>query len=359
MFCRNCGRELSENAKFCDGCGTAQAASSVLNKKPVTEMTGGKAQMPINEAEKVITKETVKTMSVARPIAKRPIVSAGAVNRKSNGDILRTIAAALCCVFIFMFLLSGAGVLTAREAVSPGNIKDTFDAIDSTLMEDVVEDNGIVEAADPDNNDALIETIVLESTIPDFVEKKMCEYGKYILGGSNPGRIENEEVVKLLVDNENVADYLFSAYNKPYLELRCKRYVKQQIEPHLKDFYFYTSLETARVFLSLWFIVAFAVLTALLIILLIKIKKCKASVLNWLGYTFIAAGGVYLLTFVTRPLITVLLDIKTSTKGVINALFGCLWTEVLLIGGVILVTGVLMVFARKIISRIADKKEKA
>ena len=80
MFCKNCGKELNDNAKFCPHCGVK-----------VT----GEDQTPVNETQTVQAPvyETVETES-AQTAYQEPILG-GSGARRGKGLVFGVIAAAL------------------------------------------------------------------------------------------------------------------------------------------------------------------------------------------------------------------------------------------------------------------------
>lgn len=71
MFCKNCGRELSSDAKFCPACGAAQEPVFTTPAQPVEEKP---AFAPVEEPATIAPEQSAIFSTPADPIAFPPVV---------------------------------------------------------------------------------------------------------------------------------------------------------------------------------------------------------------------------------------------------------------------------------------------
>lgn len=61
MFCKNCGKEIEEDVKFCPECGTNQSKSGSLNIQEDKEFDTNGSEKPLNDANSAQTnKENIE-----------------------------------------------------------------------------------------------------------------------------------------------------------------------------------------------------------------------------------------------------------------------------------------------------------
>lgn len=362
MICKNCGNEISANAKFCGICGTSAKASDTSPEQAITEVLSESIPNQCNTA--VSSVQVVET-----PLAESPVNEQKTsldTSAKNKGGFWNGVLAAVCCFFIFLFLVTDASILTARFAVTPDNIEQISDSLDAKAAENILDEFAFVSTYESGEDESLLEEIFEESSIPDFVTEKVSEYGEYMLGGKRPEEVTRDDVVTLLERNSNVLRLLINgpkysySYVAPaksdlegFFNINIKPLLNILYDGHEVDVFFSVS----RIVLSIWTVIGFALIVLLLAFLLIKTRIKKINSLNWLGYTCIASGAPFILALIAMFIVKLSLPWSfAGTKEILGILLESLGAEVLIIGASLVVSGVLMVVIRAIINKISKKR---
>ncbi len=121
MFCRNCGKENADGAKFCIGCGNnLEAVQSVNNVAPVT---------PTDTQPQVAQSHTVAQTNT-QPQPNAPQSPAPKGNKKKMGIIIGIAAAALALIIaiILIFVLGGKDENKNTDTKDDTKIEETTKA---------------------------------------------------------------------------------------------------------------------------------------------------------------------------------------------------------------------------------------
>ena len=129
MFCKKCGKELEDNVRFCNYCGT-EVGSNVVEFKGAfgdKEPENSESSEPQYKYE-YVSPEQVSQKAVEEPVEKD--VTINIAGHKIKGRLIMKIAAivAAACFFFPMFTVSCAGVNV--ESVSMADL--TFETEDTT-----------------------------------------------------------------------------------------------------------------------------------------------------------------------------------------------------------------------------------
>lgn len=129
MFCKKCGKELEDNVRFCNYCGT-EVGSNVVEFKGAfgdKEPENSESSEPQYKYE-YVSPEQVSQKAVEEPVEKD--VTINIAGHKINGRLIMKIAAivAAACFFFPMFTVSCAGVNVG--SVSMADL--TFETEDTT-----------------------------------------------------------------------------------------------------------------------------------------------------------------------------------------------------------------------------------
>ena len=413
MFCPGCGKILNDNARFCGTCGTpvnnaaAEFVESINSQTEdaviaQSEILVADIQAPItsdNQAPIVPDKQVPEVYDqqasaeqVAEVYTEQPAIasneqlpklfgdpvsevhkepeitvpaeSADDVPEKKGKRVLKGMLASVYCVLIFMFLAIGSGLLTARFVFSSNNIKSIVNEVDSSMADNLLKEH--IAGYDSESNKEVINEVFSESTIPEFIGAKVGAYGDYILGGKKPAEIAYKDIVSLFEENENVAVMFFGFEPGDNRDMRYERYYDVSIKPILEKFYGNEKINNvmgvSRIVLSIWILIGVALIVAALIFVLIRLKLKKGKFLNWLGWTFTVTGALYLVAYVTAVIVRMFLDstgVGTGTKELIGVVLGSIALEVIIIGGVMLLVGILMLVIKKLMSKKAKNEKTA
>lgn len=122
MFCSNCGKQLDENAKFCDGCGAQQGVGNDIN-------SASNQQAPNPQ-------QNVNANYQAAPAASNP----KAKKAPKTKNIIITVAVALCAFIIGKFIIapsmtsdSGYGSTAGNSGSVVSNSGSTVSSTDNTV----------------------------------------------------------------------------------------------------------------------------------------------------------------------------------------------------------------------------------
>ena len=129
MFCKKCGKELEDNVRFCNYCGT-EVGSNVVEFKGAfgdKEPENSESSEPQYKYE-YVSPEQVSQKAVEEPVEKD--VTINIAGHKIKGRLIMKIAAivAAACFFFPMFTVSCAGVNVG--SVSMADL--TFETEDTT-----------------------------------------------------------------------------------------------------------------------------------------------------------------------------------------------------------------------------------
>lgn len=156
MFCTNCGKELSETAKFCTGCGTKVQRDVVAEAAPAVEATPVAEAEPVAEAKPVV--ETAPTVETAIETVQDESIKKGKKEKKakkekvkkekgkkSAGKVVGIIIAIVALLgggagvgwyFYGDTLLSQMNMKKAEECFAASEFEDAFDYYEKALEHD-------------------------------------------------------------------------------------------------------------------------------------------------------------------------------------------------------------------------------
>lgn len=202
MKCINCGRELQDDAKFCDGCGTS--IQTDLNNQQVANNEVLQEQVTINEnvVEKQVN-SSVEPQSDNQNVQNN--ISNGQ-NNKSNKTIFIVIISILIIVVIVLavLLLTGNKGDNNNNNNTNGNIEDVNNTenIDNNNSSSNNNENNIIDNNPIKKTETVQET--KERIISNFDEKWDCT----IIEGQCLITIKNntDEVARVIIQDVNFKD---------------------------------------------------------------------------------------------------------------------------------------------------------
>lgn len=294
MICKKCGKELSENAKFCTSCGekisaevpaevkapaedkaevkapaaeTEPAENPVHNDAQAEEIKPEEIKMPEENAPEV--KIPSQAMSASEPVheeepEKPKKIGAG-----------RFIGAGVIALFAFIFLMLFNVLISARIGFSSDIIHNTAEKLRmETLLDSELEngqtvaeyiysslDHGFKSKTGAQVKD--IREILIECETQDFIAETLSGYAAYIVNGSyteNPSLTtadiadflrENGDIVMAELDSELAAsdyDYLVeNAVGDDFNEYASVTVWSDEIGFSVHSFHFFFSFITIGV----------------------------------------------------------------------------------------------------------------
>ncbi len=151
MFCTNCGKELSDTAKFCTGCGTKVEAKPVVEVTPVVETAPAAEAAPVvvvapvaETAQEEPAKKDKKEKKAKKEKVKKEKVKKEK-NKKSGGKVAAVIitlvvllggGAAAGWYFYGDTLLSQFNMKKAEECFAASEFEDALDYYEKALESD-------------------------------------------------------------------------------------------------------------------------------------------------------------------------------------------------------------------------------
>lgn len=115
MFCSNCGKQLDENAKFCDGCGAQQGAGNDINSASNQQAPNPQQNVNANYQN-----------APAAPNSK-------AKKAPKTKNIIITVAVALCAFIIGKFIIAPSMISDSGSGSASGNSGSTVSSTDNTV----------------------------------------------------------------------------------------------------------------------------------------------------------------------------------------------------------------------------------
>lgn len=121
MFCKNCGTQLDDNAKFCSVCGTSATSDSSAGSRP--ESNRRKPQGPnveaIAEFDRIVARNTKLKRTIAWPIA--AVIALWSLFCFSKGSIDGGVLALGFTLVIFFSCLPKSHLSAAQYKALPGS----------------------------------------------------------------------------------------------------------------------------------------------------------------------------------------------------------------------------------------------
>ena len=343
MYCKNCGEELPEKAKFCLNCGFDLS----IQEEPVEEIENVIAEETVDEVDaslQEIVEEVTSTMEepaveneVPDEITTEPI-------KKEKGNAGRNILSILCAALIFIVAIVTMSVISFRGSITETHLGNILEEID---VREAFEDEMVQDSIFLDLRPSEAEKIYEEGTLKEFIEGKVYECFEYILGGSEPGDIYADDFVELIEENEDII------LEETGVELSESDYESiEEFGENLEDSTKVNEIvKIVRTACSVLVIIVLVLVIALLSFAIFKIRKRKIETLHWIGTTLTLTAIITLIAGVALKIlsgsvffISALVDMVAQLY--ITELFGVLMMN----GFVLLVVGALMIVTYKLIA---------
>ncbi len=148
MFCTNCGKELSETAKFCTGCGTKVQRATEAEAIPVAESTPVTEAAPVAEAAPAgETAPVVEAAPVAENTSEKPDKKEKKEKKAKKEKVKKekgkkSTGKVVAIIIVLVALLGGAGVgwfFYGDTLLSQMNMKKAEECFAADEMEDALE----------------------------------------------------------------------------------------------------------------------------------------------------------------------------------------------------------------------------
>ena len=315
MFCNHCGAQIADNSRFCNLCGKAIPDFSPVQPEP---------ESVVQSDDQPAAQEEIQKVSEESPIQQQPQqytsninIQAPVTNQlpKSKNNFFKNIVSAICCVMIFVLLLSSLALVTARSIVSPDSVEDILEEVD---IKDIVENTPIEEIVH--GLDARqLEKIYHETELEDYIEDVAMDYSKYLLGGRKPDGLDSERIMEIFVDEYYTIAEIHGKPLDSYELYRISEFFSDEdnigfLSP---DVVTTPELETVRTFISYPVIIILFVLALAFGFLLFFVRKYKADSFVWVAVPVILTSIILMISFSASSLFLTLFE--GSDRSVTNA----------------------------------------
>lgn len=280
MFCKMCGREISDDAVCCIYCG---------------RVVGAEAQQTIAQVESTGVKKESKTLKIMLSI--------------------------VLSIVIFLVGFLSLTIITVRESLSGNAIENICSDIDAEV---IAKDSSFVEMVDsfassPINaNKRYLERFIEKSTFFDAVESIANEYAEYLLNGKKPNGITNDDFVDFIYDNEDVIrdELWYTVTSADYIEYRNMNN-EEVFEVFSEDADTPEGLEIAKNVMSKTTVSILIAVVVILAALLFIVRKKKLDTLMWLGVTVCLVAFVFGISWMVGNMLIGSID-NDLTKEIIS-----------------------------------------
>lgn len=328
MICKQCGAQLGEGSKFCTKCGCA------IENQDTIQAVAAEAPAEKKKKEKKVKKEN---------------------------KFVKTLLSVLCCIMIFVLSFATLTLFTVRDSISPEKVESLLDNADIQMLVENSGMNNLIGGMDGKD----IERVYRKTSIKDYVEDIAKDYTDYLLGGKKPKGVKADDVVDLLYENqyeieeilgEGLSDRDFEQTYEFFEEDGAQNLGVLSSEVRTNDV-----LDTTRIIISIYVVIALLALTALFIFLLFKARRYNLNSLVWTSVPLILTSILFGVFASVKPIVLSFLNGLEPIVSEVAALFmSNILGVVLLNSGLVLLTGILLIAAfvitKKIKKSVADKK---
>ena len=381
-FCMKCGGGLDENglcpvcdapapapvAKFCMKCGGG------LDENGLCPVCDAPAPAPMVDLAEMAQSDTPVEPTNAEPVdasTTQPAPEATAPKKKSSAwSVIATILLSIC---LFITMLASVGIIAVRTTVSEGGAYNLAEELDVATM---LQSSGV---ANGDNFDELymrlerdygvklddeeLADLIEDSTLPDYVAKKVGHFSDDFFSGDAELVITKQEMTELIEENLDLIN-----------DAQVEGYQGRRVQPEdcdeIADWMFNgdelvlmstddfakssaTLYQMANICLSWLALGFFLLLSALIGFAMCRNSLSQAAIGG--GVVFILLGGVAALAAAVVAWIPGLWA-SIAGNNLILSLVGSLLTVNGLIFAILLVLCILMLVARTVVKHILKKK---
>ncbi|MCD8187274.1 MAG: zinc ribbon domain-containing protein [Ruminococcus sp.] len=325
MICKNCGKELSSNAKFCTKCGSktelgdmtsAETQSAEVNPDSVSEPESESTYDSAASSSSGYT-EPAENIGAAADIIQNDGFSSGdtdyipaepepaAPAKLTAGRVTGAVAVSiLTVIFLILFNL----IFCARIGLSSDIVKSSADSLSmETILELSYDDNQTVAEYIYDNIDSKfisesgmeckdLKSIIIKSDLKSFIADRAESYAAYLINGSESKdpSLTVDEITEFFQDNEDVFEeelgYVYGMTKEDYSELTSSLEDEDFDEAlsvgNLKNLYLIFSFITIGVL--------FAIVILLFIWIAIILDKNYKHIMGFIGNNLLIAGIIFL-----------------------------------------------------------------
>lgn len=242
MFCRNCGKELADTAKFCNGCG-----EKIVKKEPapvIEEKDSDKTVFMMND-DALYNEPVKEEPAFNEPVVEQPSpvfasdenVKAPKMRKKPH--FVLSFFCVILMILVYGLEMAFGALLTVRLTTSEGAVKKAVESIEIASLEIEVdgEDMTFAEAIVNEITDDSVDEDDVERLIEDFEGEEffadvVIDLSDYLFNGGDVPEIDVDEVMEVIDDNEKLIEDVTGTS----ISASDKREIEDVAEDFVRDF---------------------------------------------------------------------------------------------------------------------------
>ncbi len=349
MFCKKCGTELRDDAKFCQKCGNV-----VENKNGVTE--------------------DIKVTPTMQPEKKN-------VNVQEKPGSLKSFSAVIVSIFLCIVMLLSITIIQVRKTVTEDNLADSIEITDEIFEEIVLEQIRTDLGKNIDIEESFekllrkdfdaertvskgdVENFVEDTNLSDFVSENISTYADDFFDGEYEFEIDEDDLEDYI--RTDVANAFEDNFHVEMQEDDVEKWVKlyKRAEKNLAmntiDDDQTLILDIVRWSLSYIILAVLIIISILLAYLLYASRNRKlACTFNWLGVDILICGIISTATILVGKYFAMnALDESVYDVEPISEMVGALLESSIITAIIAIVIGVLMIVGSIVAKKIIVKKK--
>ncbi len=385
MKCPNCGNITAEGALFCGVCGTnlteVAPAPVAEPEAPVFEEPVAVAEPVVEAAEEAVTEalepvaeklepvvEDVKEfipepVQIVAPEPKPAPVVAEPQPTKAEKPAKKSIGFWGGCKIFFLSILLlilmilFLGVASVRQLGQQQIVTKMVKSVDITRLafDDQSFAERVSEAIKRDVSTQQVEYLLERFEYEEYLATLASDYANYLLGDGRGLRLDSEEIMDLIEDNEDVIEeelgFELTAAKKQdirdFLDENVEEYQASIDESIGRDSFIHEYKEILQIAFSRITLIVLAVLMLLILLAWVLTYRKKSYVYRGFcgygAYMLVFSGIVALAAIFSNSLLTLISDFFKDYKGIVSAALLPLRNSALLLvasGALILIIGI-------------------
>lgn len=392
-FCVKCGNQLKENARFCGACGAkvlsaepaVQCADPIPDIQPCIENTASNCACTDSApATCVLSRDDLPPELIDAYFPNAANAAAKGEYQRPRRKFLRALASVLVCILLLSVITPTFLLFAVRGSLSENTFltilkRIELDEIPASVLDYSLKDMTVAEYFCNEINDTMDSKLLVgtwknltpsaldkaldETTLLPFIAKHAHGIVETLLDGETEYSISEKEIEALLKDNLSflekdlklpmeyidlsaVSEFLVSSSGLDNITLIS------DAEPEVQQ-----GLEAVGLILSVYTAMAFCVIIALLILLLVLAnRKDVLFALRDLGVVGVISGVTLTLTIVGSRVAIAVFAAEDASAYLISVIVGTILGRSLIASVSILSVGIVLLIANGVIRKIQKKK---
>lgn len=376
MICKFCGKELSDTAKFCNGCGAKVGGEDEAFVQETEAYESQTVQAAVIADEAPAYEQTDFENSHSRqenrfetePAVNETESGSGGKKPRKRPNVFISI---LCVLFAFAFfgiLIVLGGFLTvdyttgekaierAVESVSFAEIEINYNGQNRTIAEAIA-----VEVTDSEVSEADIQKLVDGFEGDEYIVSVVTDLTDYVFNGGDAPELETDDIMGIIEENtaliEEVTGEKITESDLDEIEKSAEEMVGE-FNKSIEDFdeIEQVNVFTARVSLRILIAVAVGMLAAILIVFILLYGFGGSGIYRAFRAFAIPTGlvgGLYLITGLVLPIVA---DIWASETDLIGGIISAVSLSLVYVGVTFLVACVVLIVLAVVFSIIYSAK---